>query len=174
MVGSVMVGKEEKGRTAEFLFSLPIKREKVMGEKYLALMTEMIVFHIISFVVSLLSVLAIKEEIPMKELVLLHSSYFILTLCLATICFSLSTIPSCSSIGMGMGLVLFFYFFNLMANITEKIDWLKFFTPFSFTDGATIVLEKKLDWTLISVWVVISLLCLMYGFWNYKKRDLKS
>ena len=61
-----------------------------------------------------------------------------------------------------------------MANITDKIDWFKFFTPFSFTDGATIVLEKKLDWTLISVWIVISLLCLMYGFWNYKKRDLKS
>ena len=115
-----------------------------------------------------------KEEIPMKELLLLHSSYLILTLCLATICFSLSTIPSCSSVGMGMGLVLFFYFFNLLANITEKIDWLKFLTPFSFTDGATIVLEKKLDWTLISVWVVISLLCLIYGFWNYKKRDLKS
>ena len=174
MVGSVMVGKEEKGRTAEFLFSLPIKREKVMGEKYLALITEMVVFHIIAFVISLLSILAIKEEIPMKELLLLHSSYLILTLCLATICFSLSTIPSCSSVGMGMGLVLFFYFFNLLANITEKIDWLKFLSPFSFTDGATIVLEKKLDWTLISVWVVISLLCLIYGFWNYKKRDLKS
>ena len=26
MVGSQMVGKEEKGRTAEFLFSMPIKR----------------------------------------------------------------------------------------------------------------------------------------------------
>ena len=51
MVGSVMVGKEEKGRTAEFLFSLPIKREKVMGEKYLALITEMVMFHIIAFVI---------------------------------------------------------------------------------------------------------------------------
>ena len=174
MMGSVMVGKEEKGRTAEFLYSLPIKRENVMVEKYLALMTEMVLFHVISFMISLLSILAIGEKIPMNELVLLHSSYLILTLCLATMCFSLSTIPSCTSIGMGMGLVLFLYFFNLMANITEKADWLKYLTPFSFTDGATIVLEKKLDWTVISVWIVISLLCLIGGFWNYKKRDLRS
>ncbi len=174
MMGSVMVGKEEKGRTAEFLYSLPIKRENVMVEKYFALMTEMVLFHVTSFMISLLSILAIGEKIPMNELVLLHSSYLILTLCLATMCFSLSTIPSCTSIGMGMGLVLFLYFFNLMANITEKADWLKYLTPFSFTDGATIVLEKKLDWTVISVWIVISLLCLIGGFWNYKKRDLRS
>ena len=65
MVGSQMVGKEEKGRTTEFLFSMPIKREKVMVEKYLALTIQMVAFHIICFGVSLLSIILIKEEIPM-------------------------------------------------------------------------------------------------------------
>ncbi len=174
MVGSQMVGKEEKGRTAEFLFSMPIKREKVMVEKYFALTILMVAFHIICFGVSLLSIILIKEEIPMEELLLLHASYFVITLFIATICFSFSTINSMSNIGTGMGLVLFFYFFNIMANITEKADWMKYLTPFSFTDGADIVLDKKLDMKYISIWLVISLLSLIYGFWNYGRRDLKS
>ena len=174
MVASVMVGKEEKGRTAEFLFSFPIKRERVLAEKYFALVTEMIVFHVICFAISLLSIVLIKEDIPYEELLLLHSSYLILTLVIATVCFSLSTNLSTSSIGVGMGLVLFFYFFNLMANISDKANWIKYLTPFSFTDGATIVLEKKLDMGLILLWLVISLLCLFCRFLNYKRRDLKS
>ncbi|MGN1189092.1 MAG: ABC transporter permease subunit [Candidatus Ornithospirochaeta sp.] len=174
MMGSVMVGKEEKGRTAEFIFSLPIKREKVMMEKYLALITEMVVFHIICFSVSLLSILMIKEEIPMKELLLLHSSFLILTVFIATICFSLSTVLSLSNVGTGMGIVLILYFLSITANITEKADWIKYLTPFSFTEGADIVLDKKLDWILIIIWLFVSLLFLLYGFWNYKKRDLKS
>ena len=174
MVGSQMVGKEEKGRTAEFLFSMPIKREKVMVEKYLALTILMVAFHIICFGVSLLSIILIKEEIPMEELLLLHTSYLVITLFIATICFSFSTINSMSNIGTGMGLVLFFCFFNIMANITEKADWMKYLTPFSFTDGADIVLDKKLDMKYISIWLVISLLSLIYGFWNYRRRDLKS
>lgn len=174
MIGSTMVGKEEKGRTAEFLFSLPIKRECVMIEKFLALLTEMIVFNIVAFAVSLVSILLIGEEIPMKELLLLHSSYLILTIFISTITFSLSTILAASNVGSGMGIVLLFYFLNLMANITEKAEGLKYLTPFSFADGATIILEEKLEAKYILVWLVISLMFLMYGFWNYKRRDLKS
>ncbi len=51
---------------------------------------------------------------------------------------------------------------------------MKYLTPFSFTDGADIVLDKKLDMKYISIWLVISLLSLIYGFWNYGRRDLKS
>lgn len=173
MAGSVMVGKEEKGRTAEFLFSMPKRREKVVLEKFLALQTEMVLFHAICILVSLLSIVAIGEEIPITELILLHVSYFLLTVFVATICFSLSTVLNLSGIGCGMGIVLVFYFMNLVANITEKAEWLKYFTPFSFTDGASIVLDKALDWKLIILWFVISMLCLFGGIWNYRNRDLK-
>ena len=37
MAGSAIVGKEEKDRTAEFLFSHPISREKVLISKFAAL-----------------------------------------------------------------------------------------------------------------------------------------
>ena len=103
MAGTAIVGKEEKGRTAEFLFSMPVSRRRVLSEKLGALMTEMVLFHIVNFLFSIVSIVAIGEEIPVKDLLLLHSSYLFMTIAVASLCFLLSVFNATANTGSGMG-----------------------------------------------------------------------
>lgn len=174
VIGIVMVSKEEKGRTAEFLFSQPVSRRRVLCEKYLALLVEVLAFHIACLAVSVLCVAAIGETVPFADLLRLHSSYLILSFVVVSLTFALSVFPQTSGMGTGMGLVLVLYFMSLIANITEKARFLSWLTPFSFTDGATIVLEGSLDWARIGIWVSMSLISVISGVLCFENRDLKG
>ena len=174
MAGSAIVGKEEKERTAEFLFAHPLRREGVLVSKYLVLQTEILVLHILGLLFTVLSVAAIGEAVPWKDLALLHTSYYIMTAAVGSVCFALSTTRAFSGIGAGMGLVLVLYFMNIAANISEKAKALKYLTPFSFTEGADIVLEGALDWGIIALWLAISLVSVAAGIVYYSRRDLRS
>ena len=174
MAGTAIVGKEEKGRTAEFLFAMPVSRRRVLSEKLGALMTEMMLFHIVNFLFSIVSIVAIGEEIPVKDLLLLHSSYLFMTIAVASLCFLLSVFNATANTGSGMGLALAMYFINLMANISDKAKALSWVTPFSFTEGADIVLEGKLDGVRIILWMGLSIVAIASGFAYYSRKDLKS
>ncbi|MGN1163514.1 MAG: ABC transporter permease subunit [Candidatus Ornithospirochaeta sp.] len=174
MAGSAIVGKEEKERTAEFLFSHPVSRESVLLSKYLALQIEILVLHILGLLCTVLSIIAVGEEVPWSDLILLHTSYYIMTMCIGSVCFALSATKSLSGIGAGMGLVLVMYFMNLTANISDKTGALKYLTPFSFTNGADIVLDGALDWGLIMLWIMISFAAVVTGIVYYTRRDLRS
>ena len=73
-----------------------------------------------------------------------------------------------------MGLALALYFINLMANISDKAKALSWVTPFSFTEGADIVLERKLDGVRIILWMGLSIVAIASGFAYYSRKDLKS
>ena len=123
---------------------------------------------------TLLSILVIGEAIPWKNLMLLHTSYYVMTVCVGSVCFALSTTKSLSGIGAGMGLVLVMYFMNITANISDKAKALAYLTPFSFTNGADIVLDGALDWPLMVLWLAISLVSVVAGILYYSRRDLRS
>lgn len=172
-VGISMVGKEEKGRTAEFLFSLSLSRKRVLLEKYLAAAIECIAFHVVNFIIAIVSILMIGEELPIQELLLLHSAYLILTLVVVSVTFAMGAFDKINALGSGMGVVILFYFVSLIANITEKAKILSYFSPFSFTDGASIVLDKALSWGRIFLWLGISISCVVISIIHFDRKDLK-
>ena len=55
----------------------------------------------------------IGEEIPWKELSLLHLAYYLLQLELAAICFGISAFMRRGSVGAGLGVAALMYFVNI-------------------------------------------------------------
>ena len=53
------------------------------------------------------------------------------------------------SLGIGLGLAAIFYFLNLIANISEQAEFLKYITPFSYADSAGILSEAALELSYI-------------------------
>lgn len=173
LAGITIVGKEENQRSAEFLFTLPVSRKSVLLQKLGALMTEVICFHILNFIISICMMLIIGEVVPFKEIVLLHSAYLLLSIVIASLCFLLSVFPKACSLGVGMGSVFVLYFLSLMANITEKAKPLSFITPFSFANSTDIVLDCTLDVKRIILWLAISVVALISSVLYFDRRDLK-
>ena len=124
------LAKEEKERTAEFLLSHPVSRVSVISSKLAALVIQIVVMNAVIFALSAACIAAIGEEPAWKEICLLHLAYFLLQLELAGICFGISAFLRRGSLGIGLGIAAMMYFLNIIANISEKAEFLKVITPF--------------------------------------------
>lgn len=167
-----ILSKEEKGRTAEFLLTHPVSRRRVITEKLAAVLVQITALNLIIFAVSVGSITAVGETIPWKELSLLHLAYFLLQLELAGICFGISAFIKRSSIGIGLGIAAMMYFINLVANIAESAEFLKYITPFGYAEGADIVTDGCLNRTKLLIGMVLAVSGIAAAYVKYTKKDI--
>ena len=115
---------------------------------------------------------AVGETIPWKEVNLLHIANFLLQIEIAGICFGISAFLKRGSLGIGLGIAVMMYFLNLISNITESAEFLKYFTPFAYTDGASIVANVELDVKFIAIGMVYAVAGIVIAYWKYTKKDI--
>ena len=169
-----IVSKEEHGKTAEFLLAHPVSRVKILTEKLMAVLIQITAMNLIIYAVSTGSMAMVGEEIPWKELNLLHLGYYLLQLELAGICFGLSAFLRKGSAGIGLGIATMMYFLNLVANMAEAAEFLKYITPFGYCDGADIVTNGCLDGTLVAIGAAMGIAGIAAAYMHYTKKDIHS
>lgn len=168
-----ILSKEEKERTAEFLLTHPVSRIRVITEKLMAVLVQIFAMDIVIFAVSVGSMAAIGEEIPWKEVSLMHLSFFLLQVELAGICFGISAFLRKGSVGVGLGVAVMMYFLNLVANMAEVAEFLKYITPFGYTEGADIVTNGCLDGTKVLLGMGYGAIGIAAAYWRYTKKDIQ-
>ena len=167
-----ILSKEEKDRTAEFWLTPPVSRVRIITEKLLAVLLQIAAMNLILYALSLGSMAAVGEEIPWKELNLLHLAYFLLQAELAGLCFGISAFLRKGSAGVGLGIAAMMYFLNLIANIAEAAEFLKYITPFGYCDGADIVSNGRLDGTMVAIGAVIGMGGIIAAYLKYARKDI--
>ena len=166
------LAKEEKERTAEFLLSHPVSRVSVISSKLAALVVQIVVMNAVIFALSAACIAITGEEPAWKEICLLHLAYFLLQLELAGICFGLSAFLRRGSLGIGLGIAAMMYFLNIIANISEKAEFLKVITPFGYAEGADIVSNGSLDGKLILIGMAFALIGVAAAYFWYSRKDI--
>lgn len=167
-----ILSKEEKDRTAEFLLTHPVSRKRIVTEKLLAVLIQITVLNLIVYALSVGCIAAIGEEIPWKELNLMHLAYYLLQLELGGICFGISAFMRKGSVGIGLGIAAGMYFLNLIANIAEVADFLKYITPFGYAEGADIVTNESLDGCMVAIGMAIAAVSIVMAYLEYCKKDI--
>ncbi|MDD7292804.1 MAG: ABC transporter permease subunit [Clostridiaceae bacterium] len=167
-----ILSKEEKDKTAEFLLTHPVSRKRIVTEKLIAVLIQLTAMNIIIYALALGSMAAIGESIPLKEISLLHLAYYLLQLELAGICFGVSAFLRKGSAGAGLGIAAMMYFLNLIANIADSAEFLKYITPFGYCEGADIVSNGSLDSALVAVGIVLGIGGIIIAYLKYTKKDI--
>lgn len=173
LTGISILSKEEKDRTAEFLLTHPVSRVRIIAEKLSAVMLQILILNTIIFALSVASVAMIGENIPWKELCLLHLSYFLVQVELAGICFGISAFLRHGGSGIGLGIATVMYFLNIVSNISESAQFLKYVTPFGYAEGADIIADMSLDTGKILLGMVFALAGILLAFWKYSRKDIQ-
>lgn len=168
-----ILAKEERDRTAEFLLTHPVSRVRIITEKLIAVLVQITAMNVIIYALSTGSMAAVGEQIPWAELNLLHLAYYILQIELAGICFGISAFMRKGNAGLGLGLAAIMYFLNLIANIAEVAEFLKYITPFGYCDGADIVTNSSLDMTMVIVGITIGMIGIIVAYMKYIKKDIQ-
>ncbi|MBQ3527849.1 MAG: ABC transporter permease subunit [Clostridia bacterium] len=172
LMGISALSKEEKDKTAEFLLTHPISRTGVVFSKLTALLTQILILNLAVGVITALGILIIGEEPDGKKVFLLLLSYLILQVEIACVTFGLSAAIRSKGIGIGIGLAMALYFLSILANITNELEFLKWITPFTYTEGAYIVENVSLDWKYVAVGAVLTAGGIVLAFLKYRKKDI--
>lgn len=168
-----VLAKEERERTAEFLLAHPVSRIRIITEKLAAVMVQILAMNLVIYLLAAASIAAIGENIPWKELSLMHLSYFLIQIELAGICFGISAFLRHGGLGVGLGLATVMYFLNIVANISERAEFLEYITPFGYADGADIIADLSLDIGKILLGMLFALVGIVLAYWKYSTKDIQ-
>jgi len=172
ILGAGMLAKEEKDRTAEFLLAHPISRVNVLTSKLLAILIQIVVLNLATLIVTLVCIFAIGESVNAATIALLFLAALILQLEIAAVTFGLSSLLRRGSIGLGLGLALGLYFLNLLANLSEELEFLKFITPYGYADSAHIASEASIEIGYLGVGLVVMAACIALAYKKYTSKDI--
>jgi ABC-2 type transport system permease protein len=171
ITGASALSKEEKEHTAEFLLCHPISRKKIISEKLFALITQITLMVAIVLSVSFIATIGIGEAVS-KEMVMIYLSFYLLMLEIGAITFGLSAFIGRGGIGIGLGIAVAFYFMNIIANLIEETEFLKYITPYGYTDGGTIIDNCTLEWKYVAVGAIFTVVGIASAYIKYTKKDI--
>lgn len=167
-----VLAKEEKEHTAEFLLTHPVSRVRIVTEKLIAVKLQVFLLNVVVYILSIASIAVIGEEIPWEEITLLHLAYLILQMEIAAICFGISAFLRHGSMGIGLGVAAVMYFLNLIANISDSAEFLRYITPFAYAEGADIVANVSLDVELILLGLAYGAAGIAAAYVKYCGKDI--
>jgi ABC-2 type transport system permease protein len=175
MLGSIIISKEERDKTADFLFAKPVSRFKVVTSKFIAILVNLIIFNIVTLVSSIVFVNKYNQDKNITDkIIILMSSLFILQLIFATLGTFIASISKNikKSTSISTVILLATYFLSIAIDMYDKIDFLKYLSPFKYFP-AKLVMQNK---TFEPVYFLISFLSIFVfitgTYYFTQKRDL--
>jgi ABC-2 type transport system permease protein len=175
MLGANIISKEERDKTSEFLFVKPVSRSRVISFKLLAALTNVIIFNIISAVTSaaIVGYYAKGEDVNgiiaklMVGLFILQLIFMFIGSGIASASKNPKTAP-----GAATGILLFTFILSIGIDLNEKLDALKYITPFKYYEARLMMYGGgfKAVYLAISACLIAALLYITYT--SFRKRDL--
>lgn len=172
LTGISALSKEEREHTAEFLLTHPVSRQAVIAQKLISVIVQILILNAAAVAVTALSTVMIGEAPDIKPLALTFTAYLIMQLEIAAICFGISAFIGSGGLGLGLGLAAAFYFLNIVANLTESAEFLKYITPFGYTDSSTVIADGRIEAKYLAVGIVITVIGICAAFWKYGRKDM--
>ncbi|MFH0865884.1 MAG: ABC transporter permease subunit [Bacteroidota bacterium] len=170
-----IVLKEFSDKTAEYLFSLPAKRMKIISTKLSVAFLYSILTVVIIFLISILSFsLFIKEDYEFLPVLLMSVSWFLGGITFGSIAFLASTFFSKtrSATGIATGIVLMMYLLQVVISLNNDLEKLKYFSPFDWFKGSDIANTSEISATYCIIAVVVSVVCIAVGAIRFRKKDV--
>ena len=175
MWGSDIISKEERDKTVEFSLVLPVSRTRVITAKALAALINCIAFVLITWAISLVEVQSFNpDQAFYSYLGLQMRAMFVIEL----IFLALGLLLGCAmkqykrSASIAVGIILATYFMSVVSGMQEKLDFLKWFTPFKYFDAADLFRSGRMDSTYLLISAAIIVVCVALAYFAYNKRDL--
>ena len=173
-IATIILSKEEDGHTAEFTYTLPVSREKVVAVKLLSVIMHLISFTVICGLLYQVGILLVGEQGLGKEYLIFMASQLLMNIEVASLCFLISACSKKNKLGIGIGVAMILYVYDLMARVIPDLKDAIFLSPFSYAN-ATEIFAQTGDHAgaLICGGAIILVSAIAAGV-IYTRRDLAS
>ncbi|XXM72515.1 ABC transporter permease subunit [Lysinibacillus sphaericus] len=173
-LGVSISSKEMREKTADFLFTKPVTRSKVLVSKLLAALTSLFITNIV-YVAAAVAIanLVTDEEFSLNAFLLISLSLFVISLILFSIGTLLAVLfPKIKSvISISLAVVFGFFVLGMVAGLEETG---RYFSPFKYIDYAYVIREESYEWEFLIAGAAIILFSMIVSFNMYKKKDIHT
>ncbi len=175
MWGSGIISKEEREKTVEFSLVLPVSRSRVVTAKALAALVMCILFVLITWGVSVASAQSYKPDKAFYDYLALEMQAMF---ALEMVFLAIGLLLGCAmkqykrSGSTAVAIILVTYFMSIMAGMQEKLNFLKYFTPFKYFEAGELFRSGQLNGAYLALSAAIIAVCVGAAYWMYNKRDL--
>lgn len=173
ILGGTILLKEEHDGTIDFLYSKPVTKNQIVTAKLLTGLTYIIAFNLVISICTLIG-LSLSNDFNWMHWLLssiapifVHTFFFTLSLLVSNY-FKKTN----KSITINIGIVLGTYIIGVIALMSEKLEFLKYFSPFEYINTKPIVTNNSLDILNISLLVIYTGIILVGLYSTYNKKEV--
>ncbi len=175
MLGANIIAKEERDKTAEFLFVKPVSRNKIITLKMLGALVNILTFNIVTWVSSVLLVGNYsKGELVNDDIAVVMIGMLILQLLFLVIGTAIAAVykNSKKAASLSAGILLITFLLSIGIDLNEKMENLKYLTPFKYYEAKNIMYEGGFDFLFVLLSLVLIAALTFVTYVSFKKRDL--
>ena len=173
ILGGTILAKEESDKTIEYLSSLPIKRSKIVTNK---IIVGIVYIILMVFILGLFNYIALlfSGDFNQKQYLLLSITPILIGLPLFSISLFISTFfhKTKKVIGISLGMVFVFYLLNVLSELSNKIEFLKYFSIYTLTDMRNIISNVQINYINIVCSILITTVFIIGTYIRYEKKEL--
>lgn len=175
MRGCSSIISEERDKTVEFSLVLPIKRHQLLTAKLLVTFFYGIILNIVALLCGVVFGLTVEATSSYYEYIAISSvSILIIQLIFLAVGFCIGCLfrNHKRAGSLSVGILLTTYFFSMFSGMHEKLEFLKYLTPFKFFDAYEMLINMSLDIKYVFISIAISVVLIVAGYIGYQKRDM--
>lgn len=173
ILGSNILLKEENDKTIEFLYSKPVSRNKILISKIIVGICNILIMAIIVMITSLIG-LKLCDSFDFEIIVLLTLAPVLPAIILFLLNIFISTYftKTKQTIGIAISLVFLNYFICTFANISSKIEFIKYFSLYTLVDVRKIIEKSSFNIINVFIFVILSSILIVLSTCKYNKKEL--
>ncbi|RHW43557.1 ABC transporter [Neobacillus notoginsengisoli] len=175
MLGATIIAKEERDKTAEFLFSKPISRRIVVSSKLLAALVQAAIINITAYVSSVLIVSRYDAGPNVSgNIATLMMGMFLLQLVFLAIGAAVGALQKKAEKAgaTASAIMVATFILSVVIDMNEKMDPLKYLTPFKYFEAKELLFGGGFNGVFLLLSGAIIAVMVAATFINYQGRDL--
>lgn len=175
-LGTSIVNKEVREKTADFLLTKPVARKQVITSKLLAAFVSIVITDILYFIAASFMAFQVKtDDFSFKLFFMLSLTLFFIQLIFLAIGFIISVIfqKVRSVLTVSLSTVFAFYFLGMLSD-TSSEEVKRFISPFKYFDTGYIMKHSSFEANYLIAGGMIILVSIILSYFIYAKKDVHS
>lgn len=175
-LGTSIVSKEVRDKTADFLLTKPVSRTQILTAKLLGILVSIVITNIVYLIIAITMAITVKTgNYNLKIFIMISLTLFFVQLMFLSLGVIVSVIlPKIKSvIAVSLGTVFGFYIINMFGSVIgEKA--VRYITPFKYYDAAYIVKNGSYEAVFVIIEIVFVVATTFASYKIYSKKDIHA
>ncbi|HZW49778.1 MAG TPA: ABC transporter permease subunit [Bacillota bacterium] len=176
MLGALIIAKEERDKTADFLYVKPITRKYAITCKIAAAVVNILILNLVTFAASAFFVEQYNTGTPLTYPVfLICVALFLIQLIFLGLGLLLGALAknAKSATSIVSSIILVTFILKVIIDLNSDLGFLRSFSPFLYFNANTVMFQKQIDPAFGLLSIALTLLCAAGTYFFFNRRDLR-